>query len=115
VSWAGTLRVAGRLVIRTERLRAARVGRFYLADLTSTGGVGPNAWRLESGRLPRGTRLATASGHITGTPTKPGTYSFTVAVRDALDVRTTSAFMIVVRPAHPSGAARGGRRTAIVR
>lgn len=40
------------------------------------------AWAVQSGSLPTGLSLNTASGAITGTPTTPGTYSFTIQVND---------------------------------
>jgi hypothetical protein len=108
VSWAGTLSVADRLRIRTQRLPAARVGRVYTTDLGSTGGVVPKTWTLERGRLPRGILLAKALGRFTGVPKKAGRYQVTVEVRDGLDVKSAKAFTILVRPA--SHATKPGSR-----
>jgi hypothetical protein len=103
VSWRGTLRVAPELGIRTERLRAARVGRVYRADLRAAGGVGPWTWKLVRGRLPRGLRLATAAGRLVGVPKQEGRYRVTIAVRDDLEARSTRTFTIVVHaPVVPS-------------
>jgi hypothetical protein len=95
-SWIGTLRVARRLVIRTERLPAARVGRPYSAGLTAEGGVAPKKWKLTGGRLPRGIRFAPRLGRFTGTAKDVGTYRVNVNVRDGLRVRVAETFTIVV-------------------
>jgi hypothetical protein len=103
VSWEGTLSVAERLRIRTQRLPLARVGRAYTADLGSSGGVLPKTWRLERGRLPRGIRLAKALGRISGVPLQAGRHKITVEVGDGLNVRSAKVFTILVRPAsHPT-------------
>jgi hypothetical protein len=89
VTRTGTIRVAERLLVRTELLRKARVGRLYRADLTAAGGVTPKAWKVTRGRLPRGIRLAPALGRLVGTPREAGRHRFTVQVRDGLGVRST--------------------------
>jgi len=50
--------------------------------LTTTGGVQPYAWTLGAGALPNGLSLGT-DGHVTGTPTKAGHFSFTIVVSDS--------------------------------
>jgi hypothetical protein len=46
-----------------------------------TGGVGPFTW-TESGALPQGMALS-ADGHLSGTPTTAGTFTFTLTVKDS--------------------------------
>jgi large repetitive protein len=112
-SWAGTLRVARRLVIRTGQLPAASLGRPYTASLTTEGGVAPRMWKLAQGRLPRGIRFTPALGSFSGTPTEVGTYRVTVRVRDALNVQAADTLKIVVRsprrPRSPATRQFGGR------
>ena len=62
--------------ILTANLTAGRVGIDYSAALTATGTT-PITWTLSSGSLPDGLSLS-ASGVITGRPTKEGNFSFTV-------------------------------------
>ena len=95
--WAASLSVAPKLLIRTQRLPAANVGRFYSADLTAVGGVAPKVWRLTRGRLPRGIRLSSALGRFSGTPREIGRHLATVEVRDGLEVKSRKTFSIVVR------------------
>lgn len=96
VSYTGALTVAARLLVRTQRLRAAKVGHVYRAELTAAGGVVPRVWKVTRGRLPSGIRLVSARGVFTGTPKKAGRHRVTVEVRDGLQVKSTSTLAIVV-------------------
>jgi hypothetical protein len=96
VSYAGTLTVAARLLLRTQRLRAARVGHFYRAKLTADGGVVPKKWKITRGGLPSGIRFDSALGVFSGTPKKAGRHRVTVEVRDGLAVKSTKTLTIVV-------------------
>lgn len=95
-SYPGLLIVAPRLAISTLKLRPAKVGRLYRAKLKALGGVLPKTWRVKSGRLPAGIRLDRALGVFSGMPRKAGTYRITVEVVDALKVKSTKTFAIVV-------------------
>ncbi len=59
----------------------AEVSQLFEALLTATGGDGTYAWSLANGALPPG--LSFANGVISGKPTTPGDYRFTVSVTDA--------------------------------
>ena len=87
--------VAPKLDIATQRLRPGRVGKLYRAKLVALGGVQPKLWRVK-GRLPRGVKLDRTTGVLLGTPKKAGTYRITVEVTDALQVKSTESFVIVV-------------------
>jgi hypothetical protein len=67
------------------------------ADLTpgADGGVPGYLWSLSSGELPPGVSLTT-SGAVAGTPTAPGTYSFSVGVRDSRGTTATQAYSLTV-------------------
>jgi large repetitive protein len=104
-TWPVTLGVAPRLVVRMRQLPAAKAGRRYSAKLTAVGGVAPKVWRLTSGRLPRGIRLAPALGRLVGTPTEAGTFVVTVEVGDGLNVTAARTLAIVV--ASPPKESRG--------
>ncbi len=52
-------------------------GTAYSQTITQTGGTNPTTYTVSSGTLPPGLSLATGGG-LTGTPTTPGTYTFTV-------------------------------------
>ncbi len=71
------------LTITTTTLPAGRVNRSYSATVQVTGGTLPYTWKIASGALPPGLTLGASTGTISGTPTKPGSYSFTVSVSDS--------------------------------
>jgi hypothetical protein len=50
--------------------------------LTATGGAQPYSWTLGAGALPNGLSLS-SDGHVAGTPTHAGHFSFTVVVSDS--------------------------------
>jgi len=61
----------------------------YSQALTATGGTGPYTWSISAGSgagtlipIP-GITLNATSGVLSGTPTTPGTYTFTVTAKDA--------------------------------
>lgn len=73
---------ASRVIITTQTLPDGVVGVNYSATL---GALAPTAkgrvWAITSGSLPPGLSV-NASGQITGTPTTPGSFSFTVQATD---------------------------------
>jgi hypothetical protein len=69
------------LQITTSSLPPGNVALPYSGWLFITGGTSPYTWSLVSGSLPGGLTLTPAGG-IQGTPTEPGTFSFTVQVTD---------------------------------
>jgi large repetitive protein len=91
------LAVRPRLVIATRALPAAAARRAYRASLGVRGGAGGLRWSIARGALPRGMRLATRTGAITGASTRAGTFRFTVRVRDALGGVSTRALALRVR------------------
>jgi hypothetical protein len=69
--------------ITTTSLPNGRVTVAYSQTLQATGGTLPYTWSLASGALPKGLTLNSATGVISGAPSKKGTYSFVVRVRDS--------------------------------
>ncbi|MCH3968830.1 MAG: lectin like domain-containing protein [Atopobiaceae bacterium] len=64
--------------ITTESLAGATQGTAYDVTLVATG-TAPITWSVSAGALPDGLTLDGTTGRITGTPTKAGTFAFTVA------------------------------------
>ena len=89
------------LAISTTTLAAATVGVAYSATLTAANGTTPYAWSLAQGSLPPGLSLA-AGGTITGTPTAPGTYAFTVRVDDAAAPPANDTQNLSIQVVYPS-------------
>jgi hypothetical protein len=89
--------VRARLAIATKRLPAAAAGHAYRVKLAVRGGVPGLRWVIAGGALPRGLRLATATGTISGTPASAGTVRLKLRVRDALGAVSTKALALTVR------------------
>lgn len=71
------------LAITTTSLPGGTVGTGYSQTLGAQNGTAPYTWSLLSGsNLPAGLTLSSA-GTISGVPTTPGTFSFTVQVTDS--------------------------------
>lgn len=85
-------------------------GAAYSQTLTGTGGTAPYAFTLQSGALPDGLGLSGA-GVISGTPTTPGSATFTIAFADAhgctgsrpYTLTIDCAAITIVPPALPNG------------
>jgi hypothetical protein len=68
----------------------------FTGTLTAAGGTLPYSWSIAAGTLPPGLTLGPATGAITGSPSTPGTFPFTVAVTDAKGVIVNFVGTIVV-------------------
>ena len=78
-------------IISNGDLPDGNTGVDYSQQLFFAGGVGgPRTWSMASGSLPTGLALGSASGVISGTPTRVGTYTFTVQLSDATPTTVTS-------------------------
>lgn len=74
---------------------AGRVGSAYLQNFFSSGGVGPFTWSVAAGTFPPG--LALTGNTLSGTPTKAGTFSFTIKVTDSTGSQATERGTITIR------------------
>lgn len=105
---------ASTLTVTTTSLPNGTVGTAYQKTLTLSGGQGPYSWFISWGSLPAGITLST-SGVLSGTPTKSGTYYFTLAVADSgvsqqigyysvsLTIKNASSPLAVATTSIPSG------------
>ena len=71
------------LQFSTSSLPAGQVGAHYSTTVQATGGTTPYHWSISSGSLPAGLTLSATTGAISGTPTAPGSSTFTVKVTDS--------------------------------
>ena len=84
------------LVIVTEDLPVAEVGKAYAATLEASGGTAPFTWAVTAGTLPDGLTLDPATGAISGEPTTEGDVEITVEVADAAEGTASKALTISV-------------------
>jgi Putative Ig domain len=89
-------RAVADLRFQTSSLPNASIGRPYSAPIVVTGGTPPLEWKLIQGRLPPGISLQSTSGILSGSPTAPGNYNFTVTVFDTTPKTITANFTIRV-------------------
>jgi hypothetical protein len=95
----GTTTPPATLTILTKALpQATLTGVYPSQTLQATGGSGAYTWSLFSGTLPTNIALS-AAGVLSGTPTgTPGTFSFTVQVKDAVGDIAQQPLTLVVNP-----------------
>ena len=84
-------------VITTTSFIPGTVGTWYSSNLGATGGYTPYQWRVVSGNLPAGLTIGT-NGAVTGVPTTPGIYSFTLEAMDAQNQRVSLPYQVVIQP-----------------
>ena len=71
------------LTIATINLPDGAVGAAYNFTLLALGGTPPYTWCIVRGHLPDGVAIDAVSGAVSGTPTKQGSYNFSVQVSDS--------------------------------
>jgi len=86
--------IVGGLTIAPTTLPGGKVGASYSQALTVTGGTPPYTFTVSVGSLPPG--IALSGAVIGGTPTVPGSYTFTVQVTDSASATATQQFTIVI-------------------
>jgi hypothetical protein len=84
------------LQISGGTLAYAVVGQPYTFNLTAQGGTPPYQWVLSSGALPAGLTLS-ATGSISGTPTRSGNANFSVTVTcgSGVSQQTGTAYLLI--------------------
>ncbi|MBQ3403288.1 MAG: leucine-rich repeat domain-containing protein [Synergistaceae bacterium] len=75
----------------------------YTGTPQASGGKSPYTWSVSSGKLPDGLKLNSSNGKITGSPTKAGTFTFTIKAKDANGAAGTKAYTIKVTQTKVSG------------
>lgn len=80
----------------TGTFTAGTLKKALTVALKATGGTASYTWSIIKGVLPTGLTINNSTGKITGTPTKAGTYSFTVRAIDKNKVAGTKAFTVKI-------------------
>ncbi|MEI6094962.1 MAG: putative Ig domain-containing protein, partial [Gammaproteobacteria bacterium] len=63
----------------------------YTQHNITTGGIEPYTYSVVDGQLPAGTNLNTSTGAVSGTPSTPGAFSYTIQVTGALGTTDTAS------------------------
>jgi hypothetical protein len=103
---ASNVAAAEPLIITTTSLGDGNAGTSYVSFITSSGGQGtPHRFKVVSGKLPDGLRMADSYGMqstvISGTPTRVQTSTFTVQVQDQTGHTARQTFTITINPVRP--------------
>ncbi len=95
---AFTVNIGGLITITSDPpLPESMVGLAYSFAFTATGGTAPYQWNLTAGQLPPGLTLG-AGGALSGTPTTPGTFHFSVTAAAGNVTSPAKAFAITIVP-----------------
>lgn len=89
------------IVIAPATLGAMTQGVAFSAPLSASGGTAPYSFTVSSGSLPAGLTLS-AAGLLSGTPTTPGTVTFSARATDAGGCAADMAYTVTVLPSVPS-------------
>jgi hypothetical protein len=84
------------ITVNPATLPNGTVGTAYNQTITASGGTAPYAFSISSGALPTGLLLNAATGAITGSPTTPGTFSFTITATDANGCSGSRAYTVSI-------------------
>ena len=85
-------------LVISAKLPVATTGVTYSATFTASGGTAPYHFAVASGQLPPGILLS-GPGVISGTPSKVGTFTFTISAEDRESQSGTQSFQITVSQA----------------
>lgn len=83
------------ITLSPASLPALGVGAAFSQSITALGGTGPYCYDLD-GYLPPGITFDETSHLLSGTPTTPGTYSFSISTTDANGCEGSQAYVLEV-------------------
>ncbi len=86
------------LSVASASVPAGRVGEPYSATLAASGGTAPYLWSLANQQLPPGLRLDAGTGALSGSPTRDGTFEFSVRATDKSGSSADTPLKVVIEP-----------------
>ncbi len=89
------------LVITTDTLPPITGGSYVNTPIVAAGGKPPYTFVVLAGNLPPGLSL-TPTGNLTGIPTAPGTFTFTVQATDAAGTTAIHAYTVTISKGTPT-------------
>jgi hypothetical protein len=92
-----TIAAGETLIITTTSLPDGKEGQLYSATIFAIGGTAPYGWTASAGSLPDGLNLNSATGVLSGTPSKNGQFNFTVQVSDNSTTMQTDTQPLSIR------------------
>ncbi|MBS1829070.1 MAG: putative Ig domain-containing protein [Acidobacteria bacterium] len=98
-----SLTVTSGFSITTTTVPNWTVGVNYSQTLLTSGGTSPFAWAVTIGSLPPGITLGQLNGTLSGIPTTPGSYSFTVQATESGTTTATRQLSITINAAPSLG------------
>ncbi|MBL0969243.1 MAG: putative Ig domain-containing protein [Brevundimonas sp.] len=108
------------ITLTPTALASTFAGQPYSTQLSASGGTAPYSYAVTAGALPTGLNLSGA-GLLSGTPTTPGSYNFTVTATDSVNATGARAYTLVVSaptlvmfpPSLPAGVVGGAYNQTI--
>ena len=91
-------------ISNTNPLPRGTVGRSYAQNFFLSGGVAPYTWSVASGKLAPGLKLRSTAApsdnnnQLAGTPTRAGTFTFSMKVSDNSGQQATRRFSLTINP-----------------
>ncbi|MES2216799.1 MAG: Ig domain-containing protein, partial [Pseudomonadota bacterium] len=98
-SVATTVTIAAAITLTATPSAFTEVGAAYSQLNTVGGGTAPYTYTLSAGTLPTGTSLSATTGTVAGTPTAPGTFTYTIQVTDANSKTATAPTTVIIAAA----------------
>ena len=94
------------ITLSPATLADGKTGQPYTTQLTTNGGIAPYTLTRILPGLPPGLDYVNAGGsavgNITGTPTRAGTYTFTIVISDANGCQVSQQFTMLISPVCPN-------------